>query len=116
MDRAKQAAWGRVGGLETYARLGGRGMTAAAQRGFQERFEREVDPGRDLDARDRASRAAAARRAHMLRLAARSAAVRAAAKPADRSGRKTAAASLKGTAAAEASEVRDVQPISEPTS
>ena len=72
-----RACWGRIGGLETVARHGGRQMTAAARRGFALRFERLVDPEGSLDPVERRARADAALRAHMLRLAARSAASRA---------------------------------------
>jgi hypothetical protein len=51
-------------------------MTGAAHRGFRARFEREVDPDGTLPPAERAARAERARRAYMLTLAARSAAVR----------------------------------------
>lgn len=51
-------------------------MTGAAHRGFRARFEREVDPEGTLPPAERAARAERARRAHMLTLAAKSAAVR----------------------------------------
>jgi hypothetical protein len=54
-----------------------RGATAAARRGFDERFEREVDPEGTLDPAMRAKLAENARRAHFLRMAAKSAKVRA---------------------------------------
>ena len=83
-----RAAWGRIGGLTTQARLGGLAMTAAARRGFLGRFMAEVDPDCRLDPAERNRRAEAARRAHMLRLAAASARARAAKRapeePADR--------------------------------
>lgn len=49
----------------------------AGQRGLQAKFEREVDPDGVLDPRERALRAESARKAHFLRMAARSAKARA---------------------------------------
>lgn len=51
--------------------------TAAARRAFADRFEREVDPEGRLTPQERAKRAAHARRAHMQKLALRSAQARA---------------------------------------
>lgn len=51
-------------------------MVGAAHRGFRTRFENEVDPDGILDPAERSIRADRARRAYMLRLAARSAEVR----------------------------------------
>ena len=51
-------------------------MIGPAHRGFRARFERLVDPDKRLDPVERAIRADRARRAHMLTLAARSAAAR----------------------------------------
>jgi hypothetical protein len=50
--------------------------TAAARSKFLERFEREVDPNNELDPAERARRAESAKKAHFLRLAAKSAAAR----------------------------------------
>jgi hypothetical protein len=50
--------------------------TAPARRAAEARFERLVDPDGVLDPHERALRAEAARRAHFLRMAAKSAAVR----------------------------------------
>jgi hypothetical protein len=75
--RPDRAAWGRIGGLTTGARHGGEAMTKAARRGFQRRFEHEVDPDGRLEPRERERRAERARRAHMLRLARASAVARA---------------------------------------
>jgi hypothetical protein len=75
--RREQAAWGRIGGLTTSARYGGHAMTRPARRGFQERFEREVDPEGRLEPGERVRRAERAMRAHMLRLAQASADARA---------------------------------------
>lgn len=52
-------------------------MTQPARQGFLRRFERDVDPGGELDPRERARRAERALRAHMLRLARASAVARA---------------------------------------
>ncbi len=51
-------------------------MTRPARAGFRRRFEREVDPEGVLHPEERAKRSEAAMRAHMLRLAERSAAAR----------------------------------------
>jgi len=51
-------------------------MVGPAHAGFRTRFENEVDPTGILDPAERAVRADRARRAYMLRLAARSADVR----------------------------------------
>ena len=81
--RNQRAAWGRIGGLTTSARLGGVAMTAPARRGFWQRFEREVDPEGRLSQAERSKRARQLMRAHMLRLAKSSAEVRASSKRAD---------------------------------
>lgn len=78
--RGQRAAWGRIGGLTTSARLGGTAMTAPARRGFWQRFEREVDPDGRLAPAERTKRANQLMRAHMLRLAKSSAEARAALK------------------------------------
>lgn len=78
MTGNERAAWGRIGGLTTESRYGGHAMTSAARRGFLGRFLAEVDPECRLDQVERNRRAEAARRAHMLRLAAASARTRAA--------------------------------------
>jgi hypothetical protein len=75
-DRETAAAWGRIGGLTAWAHNDAETMTGAAHRGFRARFEREVDPEGILPPAERAARAERARRAWMLTLAARSAAVR----------------------------------------
>jgi hypothetical protein len=77
----QRAAWGRIGGLTTSARLGGRAMTAPARRGFWRRFEREVDPDGRLAPSEWTKRASQLMRAHMLRLAKSSAEARASLKP-----------------------------------
>jgi hypothetical protein len=75
-DERQAAAWGRIGGLTAWSRNDAEIMTGAAHRGFRAKFEREVDPEGILPAPERAARAARARRAYMLGLAARSASVR----------------------------------------
>jgi hypothetical protein len=72
----KAATWGRIGGLTAWALNDAETMIAPAHRGFRSRFENEVDPGRVLDPAERSARADRAQRAHILRLAARSAEVR----------------------------------------
>jgi hypothetical protein len=78
---AKQAAlarWSRIPDAEA--------ALAPARRGFQERFEREVDPDGVLDPKERAVLADRAKRAHMTRIALKSSQARA-----KRKGRKPAA-------------------------
>ncbi len=66
----------RIGGLTRAARYDGHKITHAARRGFMARFEEEVDPDRQLPVSERQRRAEAAMRAHMARLALRSAKAR----------------------------------------
>lgn len=75
MDNGAKA-WGRIGGLRAWALNDAETMVGPAHRGFRARFERLVDPDGTLDPRERAVRADRARRAHMLTLAAKSAAAR----------------------------------------
>lgn len=86
MDRAEAANWGRIGGLTAWSRNDAATMTGAAHRGFRARFEREVlaaaaERGEALSRPEIEARAERARRAHMLTLAAKSAAVRRKRKP-----------------------------------
>ncbi len=74
-NQAKVLA-GRIGGLTKAARHDGETLTAAARAGFLKRFEIEVDPNGVLTPEERSRRADAARRAHMARLAMRSAMAR----------------------------------------
>ena len=69
-------SWGRIGGLTAWAQNDAETMTAGAHKGFRAKFEREVDPEGILPPAERAARAERARRAYMLTLAAKSAAVR----------------------------------------
>ena len=63
---------GRIGAYVAHSRHSGQEMTAAGRRAFLASFERQVDPDGTLDPRERARRAEAALRAHMLRLSAKS--------------------------------------------
>lgn len=74
-NQAKVLA-GRIGGLTKAARHRPEELTAAARVGFNERFVREVDPDGLLSPEERARRAEAAKRAHMARLAMKSAMAR----------------------------------------
>jgi hypothetical protein len=67
---------GRLGGLTTSARQDTTRNTANARHAFLDRFMVEVDPQGLLTLEERERRAVAARRAHFLRLAMRSAAAR----------------------------------------
>jgi hypothetical protein len=66
----------RVAAHTLHASHDSRDLTAAGRRAFLDRFEREVDPERVLAPDERARRAAHARKAHMTRLALRSAEAR----------------------------------------
>lgn len=77
MDTREAAkSWGRIGGLTAWSRNDAETMVGAAHRGFRAKFEALVDPTGILPPAERAARAERARRAYMLSLAARSAAVR----------------------------------------
>lgn len=71
-----KAQAGRIGGLTKAARHTPAEMVAPARRGFDARFEREADPDGVLAPAERARRADALRRAHMARLAMKSAQAR----------------------------------------
>lgn len=77
----RSASWrrqrARIGGLAASAKNGGKAQTAAARESWLQQFERRVDPLGTLTPRERERRAALARKAHMARLALRSAQVRA---------------------------------------
>lgn len=66
----------RLAAHAMHARHDGRQVTAKARRAFVERFERAVDPDGVLPLAERQRRAEHAMRAHMTRLALRSAQVR----------------------------------------
>lgn len=67
---------GRIGAYRQHAMHSARETTSAARAAFMARFEDEVDPERVLDPAERATRASAAMKAHMLRLSLRSRRVR----------------------------------------
>jgi hypothetical protein len=66
----------RIAALTRHARGDTAAAIAPARAGFLAKFEREVDPNGTLDPAERELRANRLLRAHMLRLAARSAEVR----------------------------------------
>jgi hypothetical protein len=66
----------RVAALSRWSRTDTKAGTQAARAAFADKFERMVDPAGDLDPAERSKRASRARRAHMLRLAAKSAEAR----------------------------------------
>ena len=72
-DRSLQA---RMAAYALHARRSGREVTAPARAAFLARFENEVDPDRVLTPAERARRAQLACKAHMTRLALRSAQAR----------------------------------------
>lgn len=80
MDTATRSriatARGRLGGLTNASRHGGQAAVAPARAGFLRRFELQVDPDGSLHPDERAKRAHHALKAHMARLALRSAASR----------------------------------------
>lgn len=67
---------GRIGAYTVQSLYDARDLTAAARKAASDRFERQVDPDNSLDPDERHRRADAARKAHMLRLAALSAQAR----------------------------------------
>ena len=74
---------GRIGAHVSWSRTGDRtARTAPGTKAFMARFEDEVDPDRKLPVAERERRAEHARKAHMQRLALRSAAARRARKKA----------------------------------
>ena len=66
----------RIAAFSLHSQYDARETTAAARSAFLSRFEREVDPDGTLSADERSRRAAAARKAHFLRLALKSARAR----------------------------------------
>lgn len=76
-DLASRSLAARIAAHESWARTPDRAArTAAARQAFADRFEREVDPDGVLPPAERAKRAASARKAYYLRLAAASAKAR----------------------------------------
>ena len=76
MDRQQMALRGRLGAYTLHSTHNSREVTEAARAGFLAKFERQVDPEGILAPDERRKRALAARSAHMMRLALRSAEVR----------------------------------------
>ena len=76
MDRHQMALRGKLGAYVLHSTHDSREITEAARAGFLAKFERQVDPDRVLAPEERRRRALAARNAHMMRLALRSAEVR----------------------------------------
>jgi hypothetical protein len=72
----------QIGANTAHSRNSGRDMTAGARAANDAKWDREVDPDGTLDPAERARRAAHARKAHMHRLALKSAQVRKARKAA----------------------------------
>lgn len=64
---------GRIGGFITHSRYNSAEIAAHARRGFNARFEKEVDPDGLLPDTERARRADMARKAYFARLALKSA-------------------------------------------
>ena len=80
MNAAQRSQRARIAALTRWSKENPAATAARGQAGLAARFEREVDPDGLLPLPERVRRADAARKAHMARLAARSATVRAAAK------------------------------------
>jgi hypothetical protein len=76
MSAAERRRHARLAAHAMHARNDSRAVTANARRAFLDRFEREVDPDGALPVAERLRRAEHAKRAHMLRLALRSARAR----------------------------------------
>lgn len=75
-DNQRYRLAGRIGAHVQHARHDVRATTAAGHDAFMRRFEQEVDPEGVLTAEERARRAGHALRAHMARLAMKSALAR----------------------------------------
>lgn len=76
MSPSQRTLRARLAAYAMHARHDGRQITANARKAFVERFEREVDPDGVLPVAERQRRAEHAMRAHMTRLALRSAQAR----------------------------------------
>jgi hypothetical protein len=76
MSPSQRTLRARLAAYAMHARHDGREITANARKAFVERFEREVDPDGVLPIGERQRRAEHAMRAHMTRLALRSAQAR----------------------------------------
>jgi hypothetical protein len=73
LNKEQRRQRGRIGGFRNAALNDPKQYTQAARRGFWTRFLNEVDPERTLPVAERERRAQAALRAHMTRLAYKSA-------------------------------------------
>lgn len=74
MNLTERSMRARLASHTSWARTEDRSArTAPARRAFDERFERQVDPGGVLDPAERARRAESARSAHFTRMALKSA-------------------------------------------
>ena len=76
MDASQRRQRARIGGYALAAARDPQEYTRAAREGFRRRFLNEVDPDRTLSEAERDRRAKAAMRAHMTRLALKSAQAR----------------------------------------
>jgi hypothetical protein len=76
LSSERAARIGRIGGLVTSSRTDGFERTQAARDTFRAQFLDQVDPDHKLPEAERLRRAEAARKAHMARLALKSAEVR----------------------------------------
>lgn len=77
---AQRVLQARMAAYTLHSKVDSRAHTANARRGFLASFERKVDPDNKLAPEERLRRARAARNAHMLNLARKSAAKRSAGK------------------------------------
>ena len=76
MTPAQLSLRGQIGAHVLHATHDGRQLTANGRRAFLRRFEDQVDPEQTLTPEERSARAQHALKAHMARLALRSAQVR----------------------------------------
>lgn len=76
MNKTQRQQRARIGGYTLAATHDPRDYTRAARKGFRRRFLDLVDPDRELPEAERDRRATAAMRAHMTRLALKSARAR----------------------------------------
>jgi hypothetical protein len=86
LDSRRAAAIGRIGAHQLHASRDSADITRAARSAFLDKFEHEADPDGVLAPQERRRRAGHLRRAHMLRLALRSADVRRARRDAGKGG------------------------------
>jgi len=76
-DPAERVLIARQGGYAVHSKYDSRDLTKPARRAWASKWEREVDPLLELDPTERARRAKAALKAHMIGLARLSAKARA---------------------------------------